>query len=151
MPGQQNVETPEVFFQAVQEFFGVTFEYDMAADMLNAKTNKFFTEEDNSLDMNWPRDCWLWLNPTFEKLTAWIDKTYEQSRNGSDIITIWPTSSDLNQIITWKHASVYLIYGRVWSKVRSCMVCVWGKKAGSVIAGLRWDKKQLKELWRVPK
>ncbi len=152
MAGQQDVETPESFFKAVENYFGVSFSYDMAADIFNAKVNKFFTEQDDALSMDWPRDCWLWLNPPFAKLGKWVEKCYEQSRRGCHIITIWPLSGDQNQIVTWNYTSVYIIHGRVWAKVRGCMVCLWnGKEQGTIISGLNWNKKELIENWRVVK
>lgn len=149
MPGQQDVETPDAFFKAVEDYFKITFDHDMAADIFNAKTNSFFTEEDDALNMDWPRNCWLWLNPPFANLTKWVAKCYWESSNGSRIVSIWPLSGDKNQLPTWTNASVYIIHGRIWPKVRGCMLCVWDKEEYKVIAGLSWDKKKLTEYWRV--
>ena len=149
MPGQQDVETPDVFFKAVERYFDVTFKYDMAADMLNAKVNNFFTEADDALNIDWPRNCWLWLNPPFARLGDWVNKCYEQARRGCMIFSIWPLSGDLNQIVTWNSPRVFILHGRVWPNVRGCMLCVWnGKEQGEFITGLDWNKKTLVENWR---
>lgn len=147
--GNQDVETPDAFFKAVEHFIGGEFSYDMAADELNAKCNKFFTEADDALNIDWPLNCWLWLNPPFANLGKWVEKCYEQARRGCNIVTIWPLSGDQNQIVTWNYASVYIIHGRIWPNVRGCMLCVWGKEPGGIIAGLDWNKKTLIKSWQV--
>ena len=152
MPGQQDVETPDVFFKAVENFFNISFSYDMAADCINAKVDRYFTEDVDALTIDWPlipTNCWLWLNPPFAQLGKWVNKVYEQARRGCNIVTIWPLSGDQNQIITWNYASVYILHGRVWPNVRGCMLCVWTKEPGGVIAGLDWNKHTLIKNWRV--
>lgn len=146
--GQQDVETPEVFFRAVERYLGIKFKYDMAADALNAKTDIFYTEENNALAIDWPTDGWIWLNPPFTGLTKWIAKCYDERLNGCKIVSIWPLSGDRNQIATWNTASIVIVHGRIWPKVRGCMLCTWDDSIEPSIKGADWDKKALATIWR---
>jgi phage N-6-adenine-methyltransferase len=147
----QNVATPEQFVKAIENHLGIRFKYDLAADAENKKAAIYYDEYENSLAQEWPTDGWCWLNPPFKKLTKWINKCEEQAALGSKIVSIWPLSGDANCIPVWRMANVYIIHGRVWSQVRSCMVCVWGletyRRGG--IEGLVWDRKkaELKRAW----
>jgi phage N-6-adenine-methyltransferase len=145
----QNTSTPEEFITAIQDYLRVQFMYDLAASSDNHKALWYFTEKDDSLNMDWPTDDWCWLNPTFCNLTKWVDKCAEQYKKGVRIVSIWPCSSDLNQISTFQNAMVYMIHGRIWKLVRGCMVCVWDESRISGVAGLRWDKKEsnLTRIW----
>jgi len=139
----QTIETPDNFFEAIQEHLDIKCIYDMAASVDNFKCSTYFDETDDSLHSNcdWPKDGWCWLNPTFKNLTKWINKCYEEKEKGAKIITIWPLSGDLNQITAWENCQVFIIHGRIWPEVRSCMVCVWEEGITPGIFGLRWDRK----------
>lgn len=138
----QNIATPWNFFHAVEAYFGIKFEYDMAARLWSTKCTNHFTMEDNSLSIQWPTDGWCWLNPPFGQLTKFIDKCYTEYQKGCDIISIWPLSSDLNQIPVWKHCDIFPIHGRVWPEVRGCALYRWTHCPGRInCRGLKWDKK----------
>jgi len=143
----QNTETPQGFINAVQNYFGIEFAYDLAASKENTKARVFTTEEEDSLSMLWPLTDWSWLNPPFKNLTQWVNKCAEQQKRGCRIISIWPLSSDLNQIPAFQNADVYVIHKRVWKGVRGCMVCVWHPSSGGKVVGLRWDLVKLKRIW----
>jgi phage N-6-adenine-methyltransferase len=145
----QNVSTPPVFVSAVESLFRIKFEYDMAANQENTKCGDYFTESTNSLSISWPNTSWLWLNPPFSNLTEWVKKCSEQMYLGCRIVSIWPLSSDANQIKTWREASVYPITGRLWPNVRALMLCVWNRQIKHSPAGLKWDKKKgtLLQVW----
>lgn len=140
----QNIATPWNFFRAVEKWWDIEFEHDMAAGPENAKCDKYFTEDDDALSIDWPKDGWCWLNPPFAGLTKWVEKCRIESRAGSNIVSIWPLSGDINTIPCWKYAdTIIVVHGRVWPNVRSCMVCRWlpyilGRQ---VIMGMRWNKK----------
>jgi hypothetical protein len=121
----QNIPTPWNLFFAVEKYFHIHFKYDMAASKENAKCGIFFTEEDDSLSIDWPTDGWIWLNPTFVNLTKWINKCKEQKEKGCRIISIWPFSCDLNQIVSYQNANEFRIFGRVWPNVRGCVLYEW--------------------------
>ena len=140
----QNIETPNNFFQAVQTVINVKFEYDLAASAENAKCKKYFTIEDDSLSFEWPK-AWCWLNPPFSKLDLFVKACQKNMEHGSKIVSIWPASTDLNLIPAWKNAKVYLIFRRIWTTVRGCMVCVWDrdlKRSDLQVSGVLWEKKE---------
>lgn len=142
----QETSTPWEFFRAVEKECGITFTYDMAASSENAKCENFFTKEQNSLKMPWPLGEWCWLNPPFGQVGVFAEKCYRESKRGCDIVSIWPLSGDLNQIVTWTNSSVFIVHGRIWPLVRSCMLCLWGVRRPTVM-GLRWNKVELERIW----
>lgn len=121
----QNITTPDNFFQAVQNYYGLKFEFDMAADESNAKCQFYFTEQDDSLEIDWPTSGPLWINPPFRKAGKYAAKCLEQKERGCHIVTVWPLSGDRNQAITWLNSEVTVIHGRVWPEVRGVMLCEW--------------------------
>jgi len=140
LKNNQNVETPQPFFDAVQRFFNVKFVVDLAASDENKKCRVFCSEEHSAFDSVWPTDCWCWLNPPFGQLSRWIDRLSIEVDRGCKIISIWPLSGDLNQIKAWKHSSVYVVHGRVWPQVRGLMMCKWDRCEDKNILGVRWHK-----------
>ncbi len=143
----QNIGTPKGFFKSVESYFGIKFEYDMAADAGNSLCANFYTEENDSLSQDWPTDGWLWLNPPFRYLTKWINKCYQQSLRGCKIVSIWPLSGDKNQVTTWRHSSVYVVHGRIWPENRGIMLCKWDVTCRPKINGLFWDGEILTKAW----
>ena len=135
----QNTKTPTDFMEAVKDYFGIQFKYDMAASTDNAQAKYYYREEEDSLSIDWPVRDWCWLNPPFHNLTKWINKCKEQMDRGCRIVSIWPLSGDLNQIPVWQCSEVYVIHGRIWPLVRGCMVCIWDKEfSPKGVKGLRW-------------
>ena len=137
----QKNPTPSDFFKCVEGYFGLKFKYDMAASNKDSKCPYYFDEEDDSLSFDWPIDAPCWLNPPFKNLTIWVNKCYEQSLKGAEIVSIWPLSSDKNQKVTWKNSLVTVVFGRVWVEVRGVMLCYWGSKISSNINFVEWDRK----------
>jgi phage N-6-adenine-methyltransferase len=142
-----NVSTPDAFFKAVQEYFGITFRYDMASNDTNFKCMFHFTEEENSLSCDWPTTGWLWLNPPYSKLKTWIEKCQEQASRGCRIVSIWPLSADRNVLPAWQHSDVFVIHGRVFREVRSIMLCRWTYPCFEEVKGLTWDGTTLARVW----
>jgi len=145
----QNTSTPWALVRAIELFFGVQIKFDLAASPENTKATRFFTEEDDALSLDWPTDCHSFLNPQFKYLTRWINKCVEQKIAGAKFFTIWPLSSDANQIPAYQRAKVYMVHGRVWPLVRSCMICKWDLRDHftGVAGGLQWDGKILTKIW----
>jgi len=146
----QNIETPDSFIKAVEEYFCIKFKYDMAANSDNAKCSRYYTERQNALSIDWPLDGWCWLNPPFRHLTRFIRKCKEQKDWDVKIISIWPLSSDRNQIPAWRESSVYVIHGRLWPEVRGLMLCQWWlRRPRENVKGLMWDREAgtLKRIW----
>ena len=144
----QNIETPWNFINAVQDYFNISFTYDMACTTENKRAMIGFTEEQDSLSIDWPLERWCWSNPPFKNIGKWTDKYHEQKKRGSMIISISPLSGDLNQVKAFQNAGVYIIHGRVWPEVRGVMLSVWHPMASGV-HGLNWNKKDgtLTKVW----
>jgi phage N-6-adenine-methyltransferase len=149
MLSTQKTETPIAFVKAVEDYFNIKFEYDLAASKENAKCPHYFTYAQNSLRLPWPKNCYCWLNPPFANLTIWINKCMREAETDSRIFSIWPLSGDLNQIPVWKNTHVYVIHGRIWSLVRSVMLCEWGGNAHYLpdVSGLIYKDEQLTLAW----
>jgi phage N-6-adenine-methyltransferase len=147
MNSSQDTATPMEFINAVEEYYNISFKYDMAANSDNTKCQRYFTKEDNSLAIDWPTDGWCWLNPPFRNLTNWINKCHYEKERGVKIVSIWPLSGDINQIITWKNASVNIVHGRLWPTVRGLMLCKWDNSHIRNINGVIWNKVKLFDVW----
>ena len=141
MKNTQNTETPWEFVRAVENYFGIKFKYDMAASTENAKAPIFFTEQDDSLNMDWPLDGWCWLNPQFRNVGEWAKKCKEQKDRGASVISIWPLTSEKNNRPSWKYSNVFVIHGRIWKNVRGCMLCLWSAGSCGNVNSLEWNKK----------
>lgn len=144
---RQNISTPWKLIHAIEEYFQIKFKYDMAADEENKKARFYFGEKDDSTVIDWPRDGQCWLNPSFSKQTKYVPKCAMEAVKGSKIKSIWPLSGDANQNLAWKYADVYVIVGRIWPNVRSCMLCDWERKNHGIVKGLKWDKQTLTQIW----
>ena len=143
----QEIATPLIFVNSVENYFKISFKYDMAANAQNSKCPIYYSIKDDSLKIDWPLDGWCWLNPPFRNLTEWIRKCKEQSDRGCKIMNIWPLSGDKNQVPTWTDADVYIIHGRIWPHVRGIMLCRWKKSKFRVISGLAWNGEKLTKKW----
>jgi len=59
---KQEWGTPPELFNHLNEHY--CFDFDLAADESNHKTESYFTVEDNALSKSWSGSCWL--NPPYE-------------------------------------------------------------------------------------
>jgi len=137
----QTIETPWDFVGAVSKLFGIELLYDMACTLENRKAVHGFTEDQDSLNIDWPLDGWCWVNPPFNNLGKWIAKMREQQLRGCKIISVFPLSSDQNRDPAWLYSNVHMIHGhRLWTEVRSLMLCEWRLDYHSGPKSLRWDR-----------
>ena len=146
----QTIATPWIFVEAVEKFLGIEFRYDMAADGQNTKAEIFFTEKDDSLNIDWPLDGWIWINPPFNKLGPWIKKMREQQKRGCKIISVFPLATGQNRDPAWLHSNVHMVHNhRLWPEVRDIMVCEWSQGDHLPPVGLSWDRKAgaLTKVW----
>lgn len=141
----QNVETPQWFIDGLRDVVGLNFMYDMAASHENMKAENYFTEEDNSLAIDWPIDGLCWVNPPFCDLPKWFATYKEQAHKGAKIVAICPLSSDLYTQYSWQQGIVCPIVGRIWKReVRSCMLTFWNVPMPKL---LRVDRRNEKVEW----
>lgn len=145
----QKIETPQGFYEAVQDLFNIEFSVDLAADEYNTKCDAWVDERHNSLTIPWRWNGQYWLNPPFRRAGEYASKCAYESRLGARLVSVWPLSGDCNQQISWELASTYVVHGRVWPEVRSIMLCRWDIYSPQVRGGLRWDKKNktLERVW----
>lgn len=112
--------TPTDFIQAVEKRFG-KIGFDLAASPENAKVEKYFTEEDNSLIQDWSKiDAGiLWLNPPYSNIGQWAKKCYEESIKpeweNKWILLLIPASTGTNYFKQYIHkkAKVHFLSPRM--------------------------------------
>lgn len=87
IPADVNYNTPQWLYDYLDNEF--EFEFDLAAVKENAKT-RFFKD---SLKRDWHKlDGWLWLNPPFAGIRQWVERSYEESKQGAKIVMLVPST-----------------------------------------------------------
>lgn len=100
---EQVVATPPLFLEALKVRLGIEdFAWDLAALADNTVAPRgFYSPEENSLDQPWHLHAgWLWLNPPFSDITPWVQKAWDESRQGATIAVLVPASTGANW---WSH------------------------------------------------
>lgn len=91
-------ETPDDLFRALDNEFHFTL--DVAASKYNAKCSKYFTKEENALEIEWGTDEICWMNPPFgRQLKKWVQKAYTESGKGNIVVCLLPARTNTN----WWH------------------------------------------------
>lgn len=79
----QAYATPPNFIRACETIFGRRVVWDLAASAANAKADRFYDEEMNSLVQPWHQISapggMLWLNPPFGNIAPWAEKCAVES------------------------------------------------------------------------
>lgn len=108
LPGQQPLfsrlagdwETPAEIFDRIRLEFAPTL--DVAANALNSKCRRYFTEEDDGLRQPWAPEV-VWMNPPYGRgLRAWTEKAVTESRRGAVVLGLIPCRTDT----LWWHRDV---------------------------------------------
>jgi phage N-6-adenine-methyltransferase len=117
---KQTYGTPRDFLDAVRKKFGIrAFAFDLAATKRNAVAPRYFTQTDNALVQPWHRVGHLpylkWLNPPFDRLAPWAEKSWIESQLGCELVMLTPAAVGSNW---WRDfvdgkAHVYLLNGRI--------------------------------------
>lgn len=126
----QDIETPDIFFNWVEKFLGIEFSVDLAANKLNTKCDLYYTKKQDSLKLSWNGYIgWGWLNPPYSNTEPWAEKCYAEAKKGARVVMLTPLKIAKRDSTTWDHANeVYLLEGRIWPEVRDCMLSVWYKE-----------------------
>ena len=112
--GSSDWETPQEFFDAVNEVFH--FDLDVCATLGNAKCERYFTEAEDGLSQTWDGVCWM--NPPYgREISRWVQKAYASALNpGTVVVCLLPARTDTR----WWHdyvlshaQSVEFIKGRL--------------------------------------
>lgn len=91
--------TPQAFFDALNAEFHFTL--DPAATKENAKTKRFFTEEQNGLVQSWDNEI-VFCNPPYGRsLKDWVKKSAEAK--GGTVVLLIPARTDT----TYFHQYIY--------------------------------------------
>lgn len=104
-PGRskQDYSTPNDFMDSVIKKFG-PIDFDLAANNENAKSNNYFSEDDNSLEQDWTKlNGNLWLNPPYANIAPWAEKCKNSIGINRNILFLVPASIGSN----WFYEHVY--------------------------------------------
>lgn len=99
-------ETPISLFNSLDAIWH--YGLDPCATRENAKCPKFYTKEDNGLNMDWSRWGPVFMNPPYGRdVGLWIKKAWETSRKGTTVVCLLPARTDT----AWFHD--YCLKGKV--------------------------------------
>ena len=88
---RDNWETPQDFFDKLNEEFGFTL--DVCAEDDTAKCEKYYTKKDDAFTKEWKGVCWM--NPPYGRgIGVWLKKAYETSQNESTVVCLIPSRTD---------------------------------------------------------
>jgi phage N-6-adenine-methyltransferase len=83
--------TPEEFFDELDGIFH--FDLDACASPTNAKCERYFTREDDTLKQEWTGN--VWMNPPYgREIKAFMKKAYEESLKGATVVCLVPSRTD---------------------------------------------------------
>lgn len=117
----QAYATPPNFIRACEAKFQRRVAWDLAAGEANAKADKWYDEEMNSLAQPWHRISapggMLWLNPPFDDIAPWAEKCAAESLlpGCAPILLLTPASIGTNWFRehVFRHAAVLALNGRI--------------------------------------
>lgn len=108
----QSWQTPRWLFDQLNAEFN--FFLDVAASRENALCQYFYVEEEDALTQPWaPYTCFC--NPPYRRLYPWVQKAYDESRQGATVVMLLPSSTGSKwfQEIVQPHAEVRFLRGRL--------------------------------------
>lgn len=98
--------TPQDFYETLNVEFG-PFTCDVCALPENAKTENYFSPEQDGLKQEWVGRCWM--NPPYGRgIAEWVKKAYEASLDGTLVVCLLPSRTGTR----WFH-DYCLPYGEV--------------------------------------
>ncbi len=106
--------TPTAFFNQLDDEFHFTLDVCASAD--NCLVDAYYDVYDlwSSLTKPWPGVCWV--NPPYGRTIAqWIKKAYESSLQGSTVVCLVPSRTDVKWWHDWamKANEIRFIQGRL--------------------------------------
>ena len=106
--------TPQDLFDRLDKEFNFTL--DPCSNGENAKTSKFYTQDDDGLIQNWSNDV-TFMNPPYgRKIGKWVKKAYEESMRGGKVVCLIPARTDTiywHDYIFDKASEIRFIKGRL--------------------------------------
>lgn len=95
-----NWATPQDFFDKLNAEFH--FDLDVCADEINHKCDKYYTKEQDGLQMPW--EGIVWCNPPYgREIGQWVRKALFASVGGSTVVMLIPARTDTK----WFHDYIY--------------------------------------------
>ena len=148
---KQDWETPPEFIRAVRRRFG-NLAIDLASSGGNAKADRTFTEQEDSLKQEWcdaiKADSIAWLNPPFADIEPWVRKAAEWSADGkrfcrTSILILVPASIGTNWFAKHVHQKAFVwglqgrmtFYGATAPYPKDLMLLEYGHATGFGV----WD------------
>ena len=105
--------TPKYVFDELNDEFN--FKLDPCATKENAKTEKFFTIEDDGLSQEWTDTTFM--NPPYgREIKRWVKKAFEESLKGTVVVCLIPARTDTSywhEYIFEKACEVRFVKGRI--------------------------------------
>lgn len=90
--------TPQWFFDELDKEFN--FNLDPCANSTNHKCDRYFTKEQNGLEMDWG-GCTVYCNPPYgREIGKWVKKAAE---SGTTVVMLLPARTDTK----WFHEYIY--------------------------------------------
>lgn len=94
---RQDYETPPELFEELDREFG-PFDLDVCATKINAKTDRYYSPEDDAFAHEWEGKCWM--NPPYGlDINKWVEKA---SRSKALVVCLLPARTDTK----WWHEHV---------------------------------------------
>lgn len=95
-----NWATPQDFFDKLNAEFH--FDLDVCADEINHKCDKYYTKEQDGLQMPWKGI--VWCNPPYgREIGKWVRKALFASVGGATVVMLIPARTDTK----WFHDYIY--------------------------------------------
>lgn len=88
-PEVDNLETPWEFFTPLQERFGFTI--DVAALPQNAKSERFYTPDEDGLAQSWTGER-VWCNPPYSNIAPWVEKAWSEAGRAPLVVMLLPAN-----------------------------------------------------------
>lgn len=85
--------TPGPLFRALNNEFGFTL--DACAANWNRKCLAYYSKDNSCLDINWPVNSVVWMNPPYgREIEKFIKKAYEQYLRGVTVVCLPPARTE---------------------------------------------------------
>lgn len=87
----QEYATPLNLFNILNDEFHFTL--DVCADEKNKKVESFYSQEQNSLGLDWSGICWM--NPPYKDMKKWVIKAYNESiKHNAVVVCLIPARTN---------------------------------------------------------
>ena len=92
--------TPAALFSALDKEFSFTL--DPCAAPENAKTERYYTAQQNGLSMAWENER-VFCNPPYSKIKEWVKKCADEATRADLVVMLIPARTDTR----WFHEFIY--------------------------------------------